>query len=100
MERERTVLTPRERWVWCVMYVTALLGAVWWYARPWLRSGRLVLVVLALSLVLVGSIWGWMRRTRDEREVERATHLERELWRGTLPTASHDRARRADERIV
>jgi hypothetical protein len=73
MEHERTVLTRRERWVWRVLYATALLGAVWWYARPWLRSGRLFLIVLALSLFLVGSIWGWMRSTRDEREAERAT---------------------------
>ena len=100
MERERTVLTGRERWVWGVLYVSMLLGAVWWYARPWLRSGRLFLIVLALSLFLAGSVWGWMRRTRDDREAERASHLERELWRGTLPSASHDRARSADERIV
>lgn len=89
MEQRRTVLTWRERWVWRVLYVSMLLGAVWWYARPWLRSGRLFLIVLALSLVLVGSVWGWMRRTRDDREAERATQLERELWRGTLPSASH-----------
>lgn len=100
MGHEPTVLTRRERWVWRVLYATALLGAAWWYARPWLRSGRLFLIVLALSLFLVGSIWGWMRSTRDEREAERATHLEPELWRGALPTASHDRARRVDERTV
>jgi len=69
--------TRGERWLGRLLSVTILVGALWWYAWPWLRSDRLFLMVLALSVLLLGSAWILMRRTRLRREAERAAHLER-----------------------
>src|SRR3982751_3013511 len=100
MEPENTRPTRGERWLWRLLMVTTLVAAVWWYAWPWLRSDRLFLVVAALSLLLVGSAWGWLLRTRRRRAAERAAHLDRDLWRGTVPLSVHAPTQSADERVV
>ena len=100
MSQNSTASSRGERWVGRLATVTILVGAFWWYAWPWVKSDRLFLTVVALNVVLLASAWAWMWRTGRRRETERAAQLEREMWRGTLPTADHAADRAADDRIV
>jgi hypothetical protein len=98
MKLGRNTSTRGERWLGLLLTLDILAGAVWWYAWPWLGSDWLFLTVVALNVLLIGSAWGLMRRTRRRRESERAAQLEQEMWQGTLPASESSRA--SGERVV
>jgi Flp pilus assembly protein TadB len=77
MKQNISTSTGSERWLGRLLGATVLVGAIWWYAWPWLRSDRLFVTVVALNVLLFASAWAMMWRTRRRREKERASQLER-----------------------
>ena len=98
MKQRSKTSTGTERWLGLLLTVDILAGAVWWYARPWLRSDWLFRTVIALNVLLIGLAWAQMRRTRHRRASERAAQLEQDMWKETLPTSESGRV--AGERVV
>ena len=98
MKQRSKTSTGTERWLGLLLTVDILAGAVWWYARPWLRSDSLFLTLMALNVLGIGSAWVLMRRTRRRRESERAVQLEQEMWQATLPAGKS--AQVDSERVV
>jgi hypothetical protein len=101
MQQETKTSSRAERWLGRLLTATAVVGALWWYSWLWLGSHRLLLPSIGLLAVLLLAIWAWLLRARRRWATERVAHLDREMWRSTLPTGAEDAHEHStDERVV